>query len=103
MAGWQARRIVGSCAARTRGRDRCRRRGWRFCLLPGCCRWLAVHLVDIQIHKTDKVYFMNFEHLGIERKDGDDMFEQIWFVFENGYKLELTTDHCDYMIFREVK
>ncbi len=53
-------------------------------------------LIDIKIHKTDKVYFMNFDHLGIERNDGDDMFEQIWFVFENGYVLELTTDHCDY-------
>lgn len=60
-------------------------------------------LVDIQIHKTDIVYFMNFEHLGIDRKDGDDMFEEIWFVFENGYKLELTTDHCDYTALSEVK
>ena len=59
-------------------------------------------LVDIQIHKTDKVYFMNFDHLRIERKDGDDMFEQIWFIFENGYVLELTTDHCDYTEFSEI-
>ena len=59
-------------------------------------------LVDIKIHKTDKVYFMNFSHLGIERKDGDDMFEQIWFIFENGFKLELTTDHCDYTEFSEL-
>ena len=58
-------------------------------------------LVDIQIHKTDQVYFMNFNHLGIERKDGDDMFEEIWFVFDNDYRLELTTDHIDYTIFRE--
>ena len=59
-------------------------------------------LVDIKIHKTDKVYFMNFSHLGIDRKDGDDMFEQIWFIFENGFKLELTTDHCDYTEFSEL-
>ena len=59
-------------------------------------------LEDIKIHKTDKVYFMNFSSLGIDRKDGDDMFEQIWFVFENGYVLELTTDHTDYTIFREL-
>ena len=59
-------------------------------------------LIDIKIHKTDKVYFMNFDHLGIERKNGDDMFEQIWFVFENGYVLELTTDHCDYTSFSEL-
>ena len=59
-------------------------------------------LVDIKVHKTDKVYFMNFSHLGIDRKDGDDMFEQIWFIFENGYVLELTTDHCDYTQFCEV-
>lgn len=60
-------------------------------------------LADIQIHKTKEVYFMNFEHLGIDRKNGDDMFEEIWFIFENGYKLELTTDHTDYTIFSEVK
>ena len=60
-------------------------------------------LVDIKIHKTKEVYFMNFDSLGIDRKDGDDMFEEIWFVFDNGYKLELTTDHTDYTIFREVK
>ena len=59
-------------------------------------------LVDIKINKTDKVYFMNFKHLGIERKDGDDMFEQIWFVFDNGFVLELTTDHCDYTYFSEI-
>lgn len=59
-------------------------------------------LVDIKIHKTDKVYFMNFSHLGIDRKDGDDMFEQIWFIFENEYVLELTTDHCDYTQFSEI-
>ena len=59
-------------------------------------------MVDIQIHKTNEVYFMNFEHLGIERNDGDDMFEEIWFVFDNGYKLEITTDHCDYTIFSEI-
>ena len=60
-------------------------------------------LVDIQIYKTDEVYFMNFDHLGIERNDGDDMFEEIWFVFENGYKLELTTNHCDYTWFSETR
>ena len=59
-------------------------------------------LVDIKVHKTDKVYFMNFDSLGIERNDGDDMFEQIWFIFENGYVLELTTDHCDYTQFSEI-
>lgn len=59
-------------------------------------------LLDIEIHKTNEVYFMNFSHLGIDRKDGDDMFDEIWFVFENGYKLELATDHCDYTIFREI-
>ena len=59
-------------------------------------------LVDIKIHKTDKVYFMNFDHLRIERKDGDDMFEQIWFIFKNGYVLELTTDHCDSTEFSEI-
>ena len=59
-------------------------------------------LVDIKIHKTNKVYFMNFEHLNIDRKDGDDMFEQIWFIFDNGYVLELTTDHCDYTNFSEI-
>ena len=59
-------------------------------------------LVDIQIHKTNEVYFMNFSHLGIERNDGDDMFEEIWFVFDNGYKLEITTDHCDYTFFSEI-
>ena len=59
-------------------------------------------LVDIKVHKTDKVYFMNFSHLGVERNDGDDMFEQIWFIFENGYVLELTTDHCDYTSFSEL-
>ena len=59
-------------------------------------------LVDIKIHKTDKVYFMNFSHLGVDRKDGDDMFEQIWFIFENGFKLELTTDYCDYTEFSEL-
>lgn len=59
-------------------------------------------LVDIVIHKTKHVYFMNFSDLGIERKDGDDMFEQIWFIFENGFKLELTTDGCDYTLFSEV-
>ena len=59
-------------------------------------------LVDIKTHKTDKVYFMNFDHLGIERKNGDDMFEQIWFIFENGYVLELKTDHCDYAEFSEI-
>ena len=63
---------------------------------------IGQRLVDIKIHKTDKVYFMNFDHLGIERKDGDDMFEQIWFIFENGFKLELTTDHCDYTEFSEL-
>lgn len=62
-------------------------------------------LVDIQIHKTDKVYFMDFlaNAEGIERKDGDDMFEEIWFIFDNGYKLEITTDHTDYMVVNEVK
>ena len=62
-------------------------------------------LVDIQIHKTDKVYFMDFlaNAEGIRRKDGDDMFEEIWFVFDNGYKLEITTDHTDYMVVSEVK
>ena len=30
------------------------------------------------------------------------MFEEIGFVFENGYKLELTTDHCDYSILSKV-
>ena len=62
-------------------------------------------LVDIQIHKTDKVYFMDFlaNAEGIERKDGDDMFEEIWFIFDNGYKLEITTDHTDYMVVGEVK
>lgn len=59
-------------------------------------------LVDIKIHKTDKVYFMDFESLGNKRKDGDDMFEQIWFIFDNGYVLELTTDHTDYTYFREL-
>jgi hypothetical protein len=59
-------------------------------------------LVDIKVHKTDKVYFMNFDSLGIERNEGDDMFEQIWFIFENGYVLELTTDHCDYTQFSEI-
>lgn len=59
-------------------------------------------LVDIKIHKTNKVYFMNFDHLGIERKDGDDMFEQIWFIFDNDYVLELTTDHTDYTEFCEL-
>ena len=29
------------------------------------------------------------------------MFEEIWFVFDNDYRLELTTDHIDYTIFRE--
>lgn len=60
-------------------------------------------LVDIQIHKRNDVYFMNFEHIGIERNEGDDMFQEIWFIFENGYKLELTTNHCDYTILCEVK
>ena len=59
-------------------------------------------LVDIKIHKTSKVYFMNFSNLGIERNDGDDMFEQIWFIFDNGYVLELTTDHTDYTEFCEL-
>ena len=59
-------------------------------------------LVDIHVHKTDKVYFMNFSHLGVDRKDGDDMFEQIWFIFDNGYALELTTDHTDYSFFSEI-
>ncbi len=59
-------------------------------------------LVDIKINKTKKVYFMNFDHLGIERNDGDDMFEQIWFIFDNGYVLELTTDHTDYTEFCEL-
>ena len=59
-------------------------------------------LVDIKVHKTDKVYFMNFFDLEIERKDGDDMFEQIWFIFDNGYVLELTTDHTDYTYFSEL-
>ena len=45
---------------------------------------------------------MNFDNLNIKRQEGDDMFEEIWFVFENGYKLELTTDHCDYSILSEV-
>ena len=60
-------------------------------------------LVDIEIKKTNKVYFMNFDHLGIERKDGDDMFDEIQFKFENGYGLEIKTDHCDYTIFKEVR
>lgn len=60
-------------------------------------------LVDIQIHKRQDVYFMNFSHLNIKRQDGDDMFQEIWFVFDNGYKLELTTDSCYYSIFSEVK
>lgn len=60
-------------------------------------------LEDIQIHETTEVYFMNFDRLGIERNDGDDMFEEIWFVFDNGYKLELTTDHTDYTLLQEVK
>lgn len=60
-------------------------------------------LIDIEINKTDKVYFMNFSHLGIERKDGDDMFDEIRFEFENGYGLEIKTDHCDYTIFEEVR
>lgn len=59
-------------------------------------------LVDIQIHKRQDIYFMNFDNLNVKRQDGDDMFEEIWFVFENGYKLELTTDHCDYSILSEV-
>ena len=59
-------------------------------------------LVDIHIHKRQDVYFMNFDNLNIKRQEGDDMFEEIWFVFENGYKLELTTDHCDYSILSEV-
>ncbi len=46
---------------------------------------------------------MNFSHLNIKRQDGDDMFQEIWFVFDNGYKLELTTDSCYYSIFSEVK
>lgn len=59
-------------------------------------------LKDIQIHKTKEVYFMNFEHLNIARKNGDDMFEEIWFIFENGWQLELTTDTIDYTWFREM-
>lgn len=58
-------------------------------------------LVDIKIHKTKHVYFMNFSSLGIERNEGDDMFEEIWFVFDNGHVLELTTDSCDYTVFSE--
>ena len=60
-------------------------------------------LADIKIQKTDKVDFMNFSHLGIERNNGDDMFDEIWFIFDNNYKLELTTNHCDFTIFKEVK
>lgn len=59
-------------------------------------------LVDIKINKTKKVYFMNFDSLGIDRKNGDDMFEEIWFVFDNGYALELTTDHTDYTYLSEI-
>ena len=73
-----------------------------FMLIGSLVKPYIKKLVDIKIHKTDKVYFMNFDHLGIERKNGDDMFEQIWFIFENGYVLELTTDHCDYTEFSEI-
>lgn len=64
---------------------------------------LGHKLVDIQIVKTDKVYFMNFESLGIERNDGDDMFDEIRFVFDNGCKLEISSDACDYMYVLEIE
>ena len=64
---------------------------------------MDLELVDIKIHKTKHVYFMNFSNLGIERNESDDMFEEIWFVFDNAHVLELTTDSCYYTVFSEKK
>lgn len=58
-------------------------------------------LVDIKINKVDKVCFVDFLKIGF--KDGDDMFDEIWLVFDNGYKLEIVSDGCDYMYVQEVK
>ena len=62
----------------------------------------SIWVYDFPSVDEEPSFFVTDEHFTIDRKDGDDMFEEIWFVFDNGYKLELTTDHCDYTIFREI-
>ena len=58
-------------------------------------------VVDFVINKSNKVNFMNFTKLNIARKDSDDMFEEVYIIFDNGYKLEICSDNCDYMVVNE--
>ena len=55
-------------------------------------------LVDIVINKTNTVYFPCFT---FERNDGEDMYEEIVFIFDNGFKLEIGLDCADYMYIAE--
>ena len=57
-------------------------------------------LVDIEIRKTKEVYFPCFT---FEREDGEDMYNEIILIFENGFKLEIAMDCADYMSVCEVK
>ena len=51
-------------------------------------------LIDIVINKTNILYFPCFS---FERNDGEDMYEEIVFIFENGFKLEIGLAIADYM------
>ena len=47
-----------------------------------------------------KLYFPCF---ALEREDGEDMYDEIVFEFENGYKLKIAMDIADYMSVAEIK
>ena len=53
-------------------------------------------LSDIKIHRTCKPN----EYVSHYRKNGEDMYNEIIFIFENGYQLEIFSD-IDYMILFE--
>ena len=50
--------------------------------------------------KTKEVYFPCFT---LKREDGEDMYDEIIFVFENSYKLKIAMDIADYMSIAEIK
>ena len=73
--------------------------------IEGCYAWKDVShyfsiniigkkLIDIIINKTNKVYFPCFT---IKREDGEDLYDEIIFVFENNVKLVVELYAVDYM------
>ena len=79
--------------------------------IEGCYAWKDVShyfskniigrkLVDIVINKTNELYFPCFS---FERKDVEDMYEEIIFIFDNDIRLEINMYLADYMSVAEVK